>query len=80
MAEREVVVMSSRSSWISVEAAAEFLGMSVVTLRRTIERKAQSTAGGGTVSRLDGITARKIGRLWRVWLDADWTDPAVGGR
>jgi hypothetical protein len=65
---------------MTVEAAASFLGMPVVTLRRTIERNAQSTPEGGTVSRVDGITARKIGRLWRVWLDADWTNPSEAAR
>jgi hypothetical protein len=65
---------------MTVEAAAGFLSMPVVTLRRSIERKAQSTPEGGTVSRLDGITARKVGRQWRVWLDADWLDPSAGER
>ncbi|MFT3764760.1 MAG: hypothetical protein QM820_04480 [Minicystis sp.] len=72
--------MSSCSSWITVEAAADFLGMPVVTLRRSFEPKTQSTPEGGTVSRLNGITARRIGRLWRVWLHDDWTDPAAGAR
>ncbi len=68
--------MSSRSSsWMTIETAASFLGMTVTTLRRTIERHARPTPEGGTVARADGITARKIGRLWRVWLDPEWTNP-----
>ncbi len=68
------------SSWITVRAAAAFLGVPVVSLRRTIQRQARPTPDGGTVSRLDGITARKLGRLWRIWLDANWTDPTDGAR
>jgi hypothetical protein len=70
----------SRASWMTVERAAEFLGLPVVTLRRSFERNARVNAEGGTVARVDGITARKIGRLWRVWLDAGWLSPATPPR
>jgi hypothetical protein len=46
-----------------------------ITLRRSIERNARATPEGGTVARVDGITARKLGRLWRVALDAGWLAP-----
>lgn len=69
--------MSARSSWMTVEQAAGFLGLPVVTLRRTLERNARAAPDGGTVAKTDGITARKIGRLWRVWLGAEWTNPSA---
>jgi len=69
--------MSSRASWMTVEQAAGFLGVPVITLRRTFERNARSTPDGCTIVKTDGITARKIGRLWRVWLDAEWTNPSA---
>jgi hypothetical protein len=68
--------MSSLTSWTTVERAAEFLGLSTVTLRRTIERRARAMPDGSTVAQVDGITARKIGRLWRVWLAPGWLNPA----
>ncbi len=64
--------MSDQRSWMTVEQAASFLNLGVVTLRRTIERNARRTPQGDTVAQIDGITARKLGRLWRVWLDAGW--------
>ena len=69
--------MSTRSSWMTVEQAASFLALPEITLRRTIERHARPTPEGGTVARADGITARKIGRLWRVWLGTEWTNPSA---
>jgi hypothetical protein len=65
------------NAWMTVEQAAAFLSLPVVTLRRTLERNARATSDGGTLSRVDGITARKLGRLWRVWLDSGWRSPAV---
>ena len=67
----------ARSGWMTVEQAAEFLGLPVVTLRRTLERNARATAEGGTIAHADGITARKLGRLWRVWLDPGWLAPTA---
>jgi len=58
--------------WMAPEAAAEILGLSVVTLRRTLERNARAEPGEATIARVDGIIGRKIGRLWRVQLDARW--------
>jgi hypothetical protein len=62
-------------SWMTIEQAASFLNLPPVTLRRSLERNARKTPEGGTMAQSDGITARKIGRLWRVWLDACWTRP-----
>jgi hypothetical protein len=41
-----------------------------VTLRRSQERNASSGSDGGTEAPVDGITVRKLGSLWRVWLDS----------
>jgi hypothetical protein len=57
---------------MTVDQAASFLSIPIVTLRRSLERNARKQPGGSTISHIDGITARKLGRLWRVWLDAEW--------
>ena len=69
--------MVTCGTWLTVEQAAAFLSLPVVTLRRTLERNARATPDGGTIARVDGITARKLGRLWRVWLDPGWVAPAA---
>jgi hypothetical protein len=60
---------------MTVEQAAGFLSLSEVTLRRALERNARPTPEGGTIARVEGITARKLGRLWRVRLDPGWLAP-----
>ena len=67
----------SRGSWMTVDQAAAFLQLPCVTLRRSLERNARKLPEGGIASHVDGIAARKVGRLWRVWLDAGWLNPAV---
>jgi hypothetical protein len=62
-------------AWTSVEAAAAFLGLPIRTLRRSFDRHAQKGADGSVIAKVDGLTARKLGRLWRVWLDAGWRQP-----
>lgn len=69
--------MPSHVAWMTVEQAAAFLSVPAVTLRRSFERNARSTPEGGIVARANGITARKIGRLWRVWLDPGWRTPSA---
>ena len=59
--------------WVSIETAASILSLSAAALRRSIERRAQRVADGGIEARLDGIRARKLGRIWRVSLGASWT-------
>jgi hypothetical protein len=61
--------------WMTVEQAAAFLSLPVVTLRRSLERNARTTSEGATVAHVDGVAARKLGRLWRVWLDRGWLAP-----
>lgn len=68
--------MSSENSWMTVDQAATLLAQPVVTLRRALERNARKAPEGGTISHADGITARKLGRQWRVRLDAGWLTPA----
>ena len=63
--------------WMDAEAAAEILGLSVVTLRRTLERNARAEADGVTIARVDGITGCKVGRLWRVQLDTRWMGVSI---
>ena len=64
-------------TWMDVAEAATILGLSRVTLRRSIERAAREESDGAVMAHLDGITARKLGRLWRVRLDAKWLPPGV---
>jgi hypothetical protein len=59
--------------WCSLHAAADFLGMTADALRRCVERRAMKMPDGGTEARLDGVRARKFGRLWRVMLSSEWT-------
>jgi hypothetical protein len=62
-------------AWVGVDEAAGFLSVSAVTPRRSLERNARRHGDGSVSVHVDGITARKLGRLWRVWLDAAWLDP-----
>ena len=64
----------SVARWVSVEAAARFLDLSADALRRTLERHAVRGAHDGVEARIDGVTGRKFGRLWRVKFSAAWTD------
>ena len=65
----------STQPWMSVEQAATFLGLPTITLRRALERGARKLSDGGTVAQIDGVHARKFGRLWRVRLDVHWMAP-----
>jgi hypothetical protein len=61
--------------WMGIDEAAHILGVPVVSLRRTIERNARKHPNGSVDARVDGIVARKLGRLWRVVLDPAWMRP-----
>ena len=61
--------------WMGIEDAAGILGVPVVSLRRTLERHATKGPDGSVEARVDGIVARKLGRLWRVALDPAWMKP-----
>jgi len=72
--------VNARATWMTVEQAAAFLGLKTVMLRRSLERNARVAPDGGTVAHADGITARKFGRLWRVWLGPGWVSPTQPAR
>jgi hypothetical protein len=59
--------------WLTVTDAARHLGVTEVSLRRLLERNARKGADGAIQARVDGLTGRKIGRLWRVWLSPAWS-------
>jgi hypothetical protein len=59
--------------WLPVRVAAEALTMSPDALRRTLERNAHQAEDGGTEANIDGVRARKFGRLWRVLLSGSWS-------
>ena len=58
--------------WVTVAEAARHLGVNEVSLRRRLERHARKAPDGATQARFDGLTGRKVGRLWRVWLSPAW--------
>ena len=68
---------NQKPSWITIAEAASFLCIEVVTLRRSLERNMRKNADGALFAHVDGITARKLGRQWRVWLDASWLNPPL---
>ena len=61
--------------WVPLERAAAFLGMNTAALRKTLERRATRASDGGTEASLDGVRARKFGRLWRVKFSEAWCGP-----
>jgi len=65
---------SSVARWMPVIEAANHLGVTEVTLRRLLERNAKKAPDGAVQARVDGLTARKVGRLWRVWLGPSWAN------
>ena len=67
---------SCARGWVSVATAAAFLDLSPGRFRRTLERLARKV-DGGIEAQVDGVIARKFGRLWRVRFSACWTKPEV---
>jgi DNA-binding NtrC family response regulator len=59
----------------SLQSAADFLGLTPSALRKAIERRAVRAPDGGIEADLDGVRARKLGRLWRVQLGDRWGSP-----
>lgn len=66
---------AASSTWVSIERAAAHLGMGAAALRKALERRAARAADGGTEAALDGVRARKFGRLWRVRFSEAWGLP-----
>lgn len=62
--------------WVSINTAAEFLGMSPDALRRSIERHIVRGPDGTHEANLDGVRARKFAGRWRVKLSAAWLSDA----
>lgn len=58
--------------WMSVEDAARHLDVSEVTLRRRFQKHARKAPDGAIQARVDGLTARKVGSHWKVWLSPVW--------
>jgi hypothetical protein len=74
--DRSALRVARAGPWASVEHAAAFLDVPPVTLRRMLERHARRGEDGRIMATVDGITARKLGRAWRVLLDEDWRNPS----
>jgi hypothetical protein len=64
--------------WLTVRDAAPLLSMSPDALRRSLERYAVRAPDGGIEANIDGLRARKLGRLWRVMLAGAWAAPITG--
>src|SRR5262245_31772654 len=73
MSSRTAVASSTR--WLSVQSAADILGLTPPALRKALDRRAVRSPDGGTVAELDGVHGRKLGRLWRVALSLAWSEP-----
>lgn len=60
---------------MSLEKAASHLGLNAAALRKTLERRALRAADGGTEAEFHGVSARKLGRRWRVRFSEAWDAP-----
>jgi hypothetical protein len=76
---RELRALQRPPSWVCTEAAARCLGMSAPALRKALDRRATRAPDGGIVAEMDGVMARKLGRLWRVFLGPWQVGLALGG-
>lgn len=63
--------------WISLQSAADLLGLTAAALRKSLDRRSVRTSDGGIEAEIDGVRARKLGRLWRVTLSCAWTVPTI---
>lgn len=63
--------------WISLQSAADLLGLTAAALRKSLDRRAVRTPDGGIEAEIDGVRGRKLGRLWRVTLSCAWTVPTT---
>jgi len=73
--ERDSGASAVQIQWVSIDKAAAHLGMNAAALRKTLERRAVRAADGATEAALDGVRARKFGRLWRVRFSEAWGLP-----
>jgi hypothetical protein len=63
--------------WISLQSAADLLGLTPAALRKALDRRAARAVDGGIEAELDGVRGRKLGRLWRVALSPAWMVPST---
>jgi len=64
-------------TWLTVRDAAAVLAMSIDALHMALARRARKSVDGTVSAEWDGISARKIGRRWRIALSSRWrSDPA----
>ena len=61
--------------WLTVRAAADALSVTPDALRRKLERRALGQTDCSAEVNIDGVRARKFGRLWRVLLAGPWGEP-----
>jgi hypothetical protein len=69
--------IATATRWISVQMAADILGLTAAALRKSLDRRAVRCPDGGVEAELDGVRGRKLGRLWRVVLSPAWAAPAI---
>ena len=70
-----MTVAAAQTRWISLQSAADLLGLTATALRKSLDRRAMRRPDGGIEAELDGVRGRKLGRLWRVTLSPAWTVP-----
>ncbi|TKC99864.1 hypothetical protein [Polyangium fumosum] len=75
MSAKQVEAHQAVGSWVPIDRAAAHLGMNVGALRKTLERRAVRAADGVTEASVDGVRARKFGRIWRVRFSEAWGVP-----
>jgi hypothetical protein len=63
---------SRATPWLPLLKAAAHLGESPDSLRKKLERASKRSPDGVIEAVLDGITARKLGRLWKLRLADGW--------
>ncbi len=74
---QETAAHDAGPTWMTVREAAEVLAMSIDALHMALARRARRNADGSVAAEWDGISARKIGRRWRIALSSRWrSDPA----
>jgi hypothetical protein len=69
------MITSLLTQWVSLQSAAQVLGMTPAALRKSLDRRAARTSDGGIEAEIDGVRGRKFGRLWRVVFSPAWTLP-----
>lgn len=71
---RRIMGNSHLSSWISLARAAEILGEPEGALQKKLARASRRAPDGVVEASISGITARKLGRNWKVRLGARWME------